>query len=108
MACCIEWRWIGVSNSQCLFQTRGFSGSGGQPELVWTPIGGLCEHEQKVHFNIQDYLLGALQAEQRQIAQEVHLLALTYRWNLNDILSLPRRQRRAYVALIQSQADSLS
>jgi hypothetical protein len=66
-----------------------------------------CEHEQKVHFNIQAYLLHALLSEQRVIAQEIHLLALTYRWNLSDILSLPRRQRRAYVALIQSQADNL-
>ena len=63
-----------------------------------------CDHVQAVHFDIQTYLLSALSAERKQLAWEVHRLAVAYGWGLEEILSLPRGQRRMYVALIEAEA----
>jgi hypothetical protein len=62
-----------------------------------------CGAAQTLHFDIQSYLLTALQAEQRQLAQEVHTLAVTYGWGLREIIELPRSQRRTYISLIEAQ-----
>jgi hypothetical protein len=62
-----------------------------------------CGKDQIIHFNLQYYLLTALQAEQTRLAGEIHLLAITYGWGLNEILSLTRSQRRMYVRLIEDQ-----
>lgn len=65
-----------------------------------------CGTEQSVHFDIQHYLLSALLQERRQLAVEVHRLASVYGWSLNEILDLPRSQRRALVELIESERSS--
>ena len=65
-----------------------------------------CNHQQLVHFDIQYYLLYSLHQEQKQLAWEVHQLAKAYGWHLNEILELPRRVRRTYVALVESDMDS--
>ncbi|MBN1875038.1 MAG: hypothetical protein JXA33_12470 [Anaerolineae bacterium] len=62
-----------------------------------------CGALQSVHFDIQSYLLAALQAERSQLAREVHHLAIAYGWSLSDILSLTRSQRRTYMALIEAE-----
>ena len=62
-----------------------------------------CGQDQLVHFNLQNFLLTAMQAEQPRLAREIHLLAINYGWGLNEILSLTRSQRRTFVKLIEDQ-----
>ena len=61
-----------------------------------------CDRAQTVRFDLQRYLLAAIQSEQPRLAREVHLLATAYGWKLEEILGLPRSQRRMYVALVES------
>jgi hypothetical protein len=65
-----------------------------------------CENEQSVHFDIQSYLLTALEQEKSRLAWEVHRLACSYGWSLAEILGLPRSIRRTYVALIETEFPS--
>jgi len=64
-----------------------------------------CGHEQQVHFDLQFYLLRAIEQERRLLAREVHLLATAYGWSLHEILGLPRSQRRIFVELIESDNE---
>ena len=59
-----------------------------------------CGHAHAVRFQMQDYLLGAMAAEWGGLVDDVHRIALAYRWSLHEILSLPRARRRAFVALL--------
>lgn len=59
-----------------------------------------CGHHHAVQFQIQDYLLGAISSDWGGLLEDVHRLALAYRWSLTEILSLPRSRRRALVALL--------
>jgi hypothetical protein len=60
-----------------------------------------CSQLQSVHFDLQRYLLRAIQSEQPRLAREVHLLAGAYGWRLAEILALPRSQRRMYVSFVE-------
>lgn len=62
-----------------------------------------CGQEQSVRFNLQSYLLTALREERRRLCREVHRLAAAYGWSLGEILGLTRSERRAYVALVESE-----
>jgi hypothetical protein len=64
-----------------------------------------CGRSQHVRFDMQSYLLSALAAERVQLTLEVHRLAMAYGWNLQDILALPRSQRRTYVALVENEIE---
>lgn len=61
-----------------------------------------CGGRQSVHFDVQFYLLRALEQERRKIAREVHRLAVAYGWSLDEILGLSRSQRRMFVELIEA------
>jgi hypothetical protein len=61
-----------------------------------------CGGKQQVHFDIQFYLLRALLQESKRIGREIHRLAVAYGWSLNEILSLSRSQRQAFVEFIES------
>lgn len=63
-----------------------------------------CGHVHDAHFQIQGYLLGALIAERRDLVEDIHRIALAYRWSLGEILSIPIRRRRAFVALLGGDA----
>jgi hypothetical protein len=63
----------------------------------------LCGQKQQFYFDIQPYLLMALMRERRRLYREIHLLAAGYHWRLDEILSLPRSQRRALVALLEEE-----
>lgn len=65
-----------------------------------------CGHEQAVRFDIQDHLLAVLQHERGFLVREVHCLARAYGWSLDEILELPRADRRAYARLIQAEGRS--
>ncbi len=65
-----------------------------------------CEVRQTIHFALQSFLLAALRREGEWLAREVHRLAVTYHWPLNEILALPRSQRRRFIALIERDAEA--
>lgn len=59
-----------------------------------------CGMEQKIHFDIQSYLLTALKNERKKINIEVHNIATTYGWSHQEILNLSRSERQIYSGLI--------
>ena len=61
-----------------------------------------CGAAQTVRFDIQDYLLRALGYEKRFLHHEIHCIASAYGWGYQEILGLPREDRRAYARLIQA------
>lgn len=65
-----------------------------------------CGHPHQVRFQIQDYLLGAFAADWSGLAEDIHRLAIAYRWSLGEILALPRARRRAFVAILDGDAAS--
>jgi hypothetical protein len=67
-----------------------------------------CGHHHAVRFQIQDYLLGAISSDWGGLLEDLHRLALAYRWTLNEILSLPRSRRRALVALLDGDTITRS
>ena len=62
-----------------------------------------CSKGQAIGFDIQTYLLESLRAERIHFNYEIHLIARVYRWSLEEIYSLPRSQRQAYVSLIEDE-----
>lgn len=65
-----------------------------------------CGAEQRVHFDLQHYLLKALYSERSQLAWEIHRLAAAYGWSLSEILGLPRSQRRSLVNLAEAESPA--
>ncbi len=61
-----------------------------------------CSGKQAFHFNLQQYLLTSLINERDKLVAEIHLLAKSYGWGLNEILELPRNVRNSYVSLAGS------
>ena len=62
-----------------------------------------CGGKQLVHFDIQFYLLRALEQQNKQVGREIHRLAVAYGWSLNEILSLSRTQRRRFVEFVDAE-----
>jgi hypothetical protein len=63
----------------------------------------LCGREQTAHFDIVSFFLGSLARERTLLLREVHRLASAYHWGRDEILRLPRSERRAYVALLEAE-----
>lgn len=62
-----------------------------------------CGEVRAVRFDIQQYLLRALEQERRYLTREIHYLACSYSWSLAEILDLSRDDRRAYVEFIGAE-----
>jgi hypothetical protein len=62
-----------------------------------------CRHVQRIQFDIQSYLLGALVAERRRLLGDINCIAGAYSWSLDEILSLTRSDRRHLVELIENE-----
>lgn len=62
-----------------------------------------CGTYQEVHFDIQTFFLTRMKQEYQQLIKEVHRLATSYHWSADAILNLPRKLRKQYVALIESE-----
>ncbi|GAB6192453.1 hypothetical protein [Desulfocastanea catecholica] len=54
-----------------------------------------CGHEQIARFDIQTFVMQRLLGEREQLLQDLHCMALNYRWSLSELLSLPTSTRRA-------------
>jgi hypothetical protein len=69
-----------------------------------------CPHcgrqQDDVQFSIQRFLLDGLAFERRFLFAEVHQLARAYRWSYRDILTMPTRERRAYVGMILAERSA--
>lgn len=61
-----------------------------------------CDAPQTVRFDIQTYVLRVLAYEKRFLIHEVHRIAMAYGWGHEEILSLTREDRRAFVRLIEA------
>jgi hypothetical protein len=48
-------------------------------------------------------MASAFRRERPLLDREMHRLAVAYRWSLDDILSLPRTQRRSLVSLAEAE-----
>ena len=62
-----------------------------------------CGASQTVQFDIQTYVMRVLAFEQRFLNREVHRIAVTYGWGYQEILALPREERRTFVRLIEAE-----
>jgi hypothetical protein len=62
-----------------------------------------CSARQAVRFDMQFYLLQALAQERTQLMYDVHRMAFTYGWSLDEILGLCRSDRRQLAAWIESE-----
>ena len=72
--------------------------------LVDLDLGSTCPScgaTRPVHFDLQFYLLSAILQETPLRTAEIHRLAATYGWGLDDILGLGRARRQAFVAEIE-------
>jgi hypothetical protein len=61
-----------------------------------------CAAKQVVRFDVQFYLLRALEQERGRMLREIHRIASVYGWSLQEILALGRSDRRALTELIES------
>jgi hypothetical protein len=61
-----------------------------------------CNALQQIRFDMQFYLLRALDQERTRLGREIHRIASTYQWSLDDILSLERSDRRRIVQSIEA------
>lgn len=62
-----------------------------------------CGAQQTVQFDIQTFVLRSLAFEKRFLTREIHRIAMAYGWGFNEILSLPREDRRTFVRLIEAE-----
>jgi hypothetical protein len=65
-----------------------------------------CGKDQALQFDVQSFLLSRLINDQKRVAGEVHRIARAYGWSSGEILNLPRKLRRTYVALIEADRDT--
>ncbi len=66
----------------------------------------VCAAEQQLRFDIQTYLLRALDHERRYLVREIHYLARAYGWSLAEILELERDDRRRFVELVAAERST--
>lgn len=62
-----------------------------------------CHHQVDVYFDVQNYVLRELRDRARQVYEDVHLLALNYRWSEESILLLPRNRRMLYAEMVRQE-----
>jgi hypothetical protein len=62
-----------------------------------------CGVDQAVHFDLQRFFLERLLLDRHWLLHEIHTLANAYRWRLDDILKLSRKDRKELTDLIDDQ-----
>ena len=66
-----------------------------------------CEAANSVRFDIADFLLRTLAAETPFLWREVHLIARSYGWSLQEILRLPRAVRRQLSGFVVADSSAM-
>lgn len=67
-----------------------------------------CGRDFTVPFDIQDFFFGELRISEDLLRREVHYLAYHYHWSEQEILSLPRDKRRAYIEILAEEIERLN
>lgn len=67
-----------------------------------------CGTAADLPLDLEAVLLERLEREQRSLADAVHRIASRYGWTEAEILSLPPRRRRGYLARIEADAEESS
>lgn len=62
-----------------------------------------CGTDTVVRFDIGRYLVARLAAERPFLLREAHLIASKYGWSHDEIMGLPRDERRAYAGYIEAE-----
>ena len=62
-----------------------------------------CGRPLEVYFDVRSYVMRELCQRAAGIYQEIHLLALHYKWPEEKILALPRNRRLQYVEMLRNQ-----
>jgi hypothetical protein len=65
-----------------------------------------CGAAQAVWFDLARFLVQALAGERPFLIRETHLVAARYGWSHAEIMALPREDRRAFAALIESERSA--
>jgi hypothetical protein len=78
------------------------------PPLSRTLMGECpeCHSQISIYFNVQSFVLRELRDHAAGIYQDIHLLALHYKWLEEDILALPRNRRMRYAEMVRSQGTA--
>jgi hypothetical protein len=59
-----------------------------------------CGREWQAMLDIGAFLFAEVGGVSRRLLEEVHALALAYKWSEADILALPPQRRRSYLAMV--------
>jgi len=62
-----------------------------------------CNQAFDFHFDVFSFVLRELRNHAASIYQDVHLLALHYKWPERQILKMPRSRRLQYVEMLRDQ-----
>ena len=62
-----------------------------------------CTASQRMRFSMPRYLVRKIAGERAFLRREVHLIASAYRWSHGEIMTLTRRDRRDYAAMIEAE-----
>ncbi|MBD0255140.1 MAG: hypothetical protein ICV83_05430 [Cytophagales bacterium] len=65
-----------------------------------------CGYGEPVLFDMQSFLLQKLLQERPRVLREIHLIASRYHWSQQEIVSLPRKVRKQYAAMIEAENES--
>lgn len=77
--------------------------------LLALDLDAICPHcgaVQQLGFDLPRFLVRALGSERPFLIRETHLIAARYGWSHAEIMALPRDDRRAYAALIESERSA--
>ena len=62
-----------------------------------------CNHGLSIRFDVVSFVLREMRDHALSIYQDIHLLALHYKWPEEKILELPRKRRLHYAEMIRSE-----
>jgi hypothetical protein len=65
-----------------------------------------CGAAQNIGFDLPRFFLASLFRERPLLVRETHWIAKVYGWSHEEILALPRTERRAYAALLLRDAEA--
>lgn len=67
-----------------------------------------CQRSFAAPFDVQDFILGEARGNRDLLMREIHYLAYHYHWSEQDILSMPRERRRAYIDILADEMERLN
>jgi hypothetical protein len=62
-----------------------------------------CLSQLTIHFDVIPFVLREMRDQAASIYQDIHLLALHYKWPEEKIVDLPRKRRLYYAEMIRSE-----